>query len=506
MNYSKEVKENLISRAELLGRSETDTTLQSLIYEMCSRDVLYFFNNRLWTYDPRLDYSNIPFVTYWFQDRFILDIIDCILQGKDNITEKSRDMGYSWMMLGIFVWWRLFHGWSVLIWSYKEDYVDSKGDMDSSFERMRFMLQRLPSWLKPIDLEDKYMSLSSNTIGSSINGDAGQYFGTGGRRKVVWMDEFSMRQFDNMAFRKTKDLTNCRCFGGTPHGRFNVYGKIMTNHKDYSHLSIEKFRLHRSSHPKKDQAWYEEQKKKRTKIEIAQELDISYDDSVTGAVYPDYRQLVTVWYSPFDIALKTYTSRDFGLDTNALIIWQKNFRTNRLQIISSVQRVNRDLRKFAAFVTGKPTPNFTYTNEDMEIMQKHIAYKPKYAGHFGDPYNADSRSTVSRDDTIRTVLEWFGIYIETKRGSTVADRIRKSTLALSRISVSDDCVDLNQSLTQSKYPQVPEWSQRTSEQTKPIHDENSHFRTAFEYFIDNEPEYDESLLSNSGSVEVQHNL
>lgn len=156
------------------------------------------------------------------------------------------------------------------------------------------MLQRLPSWLKPIDLEDKYMSLSSNTIGSSINGDAGQYFGTGGRRKVVWMDEFSMRQFDNMAFRKTKDLTNCRCFGGTPHGRFNVYGKIMTNHKDYSHLSIEKFRLHRSSHPKKDQAWYEEQKKKRTKIEIAQELDISYDDSVTGAVYPDYRQLVTV--------------------------------------------------------------------------------------------------------------------------------------------------------------------------------------------------------------------
>ena len=64
MNYSKEVKENLISRAELLGRSETDTTLQSLIYEMCSRDVLYFFNNRLWTYDPRLDYSNIPFVTY----------------------------------------------------------------------------------------------------------------------------------------------------------------------------------------------------------------------------------------------------------------------------------------------------------------------------------------------------------------------------------------------------------------------------------------------------------
>ncbi len=61
-----------------------------------------------------------------------------------------------------------------------------------------------------------------------------------------------MRQFDSMAFRKTKDVTKCRCFGGTPHGRFNIYGQIMTNHKDYSHLDIQKFRLHRSSHPDND--------------------------------------------------------------------------------------------------------------------------------------------------------------------------------------------------------------------------------------------------------------
>lgn len=280
----------------------------------------------------------------------------------------------------------------------------------------------------------------------------------------------------------------------------------MTNHKDYSHLDIKKFRLHRSSHPKKDAAWYEAQKSKRTKIEIAQELDISYDDSVQGAVYPDYNQLVTVWYFPFDINLKVYTGWDFWLDTTALIFFQKNFRTGRLQVISAVQRVDRDLRKFAAFVTGRPTQNFTYTNEDMELIQKHSTYKPKYASHFWDPYNTDSRSVVSRDDTIRTTLQSFGIYIETKRGTTVADRIRKTTLALNRISVDEHCFDLNQSMIQSKYPQVPEWSQRTSEQTKPIHNEASHFRTAFEYFIDNEPEHDESLLSSYGSVQVDYGL
>jgi len=54
----------------------------------------------------------------------------------------------------------------------------------------------------------------------------------------------------------------------------------MTNHPDYSHIQIKKFRLHWRLHPLKTQEWYEKQKKQRTKLEVAQELDISYDNSV----------------------------------------------------------------------------------------------------------------------------------------------------------------------------------------------------------------------------------
>jgi len=85
----------------------------------------------------------------------------------------------------------------------------------------------------------------------------------------------------------------------------------MTNHPDYVHLKIKKFRLHWTAHPLKTQEWYEHQKQIRTKLDVAKELDISYDDSVTGAVYPSFTDKVKIKPVEYDPNLKTYTSWDF---------------------------------------------------------------------------------------------------------------------------------------------------------------------------------------------------
>lgn len=61
----------------------------------------------------------------------------------------------------------------------------------------------------------------------------------------------------------------------------NVYGKVMTNHKDYAHLLINKIRLLRNQHPLKTNARYELQKVERTSIDLAKEVDISYETSVS---------------------------------------------------------------------------------------------------------------------------------------------------------------------------------------------------------------------------------
>ena len=119
---------------------------------MCARDPLFWVNSFVWTYDPRLKQSVVPFVTYAsYQDETILAIVDSIESGGDVLIEKSRDMGASWLCLLVFTWYWHFHPEkSFLVASRKEDLVDKTDDPDSLFWKIDFILKWEPSWLAPI--------------------------------------------------------------------------------------------------------------------------------------------------------------------------------------------------------------------------------------------------------------------------------------------------------------------------------------------------------------------
>jgi hypothetical protein len=482
--YPKQLSDNKRFRLDILQKAFNSNELKSLILAKCREDILFFINVFCWTYDPRKNESNVPFITYPYQDKYILDVRKCIDEQIDNFTEKSRDMGFSWMLVVIQVHAMLFLNENSLYGSYKQVYVDQAGNMDSHFERIKYVIGKLPLWMSD-NIVSRFMSVSRN--GVEIAGDTGENFGTGGRRKFVILDEFAIWQFDQKAFRKTRDISNCRIFGGTPEGRFNLYGKVMTNHIDYNHLNIKKFRLHWSLHPFKTQKWYEEEKLKRTTLDIAKELDISYDESVTGAVYKDFAKIAKFGKFKFNPNLKLYTSWDFGRDMTAIIWVQKDFDTNQLYIIDAFQKENKDIDFFTAFISGIPTPTHSYTEVELKIIEQHKLWSFAYANHFGDPYNADNRNAIS-ENTIAKELKKNNIHLQTKRGSMVRDRITKTTLTFNRLNVNEDLTQFIQSIIQSRYPKVTEKSQQSSEKVNPIHDSNSHFRTSLEYLIDNEPE------------------
>lgn len=67
--------------------------------------------------------------------------------------------------------------------------------------------------MKPDDIISKHKSISSKNLWAEIWGDVGENFGTGWRRKAIFMDEFPLWRDDEKAFRKTKDVTNCRIIG-----------------------------------------------------------------------------------------------------------------------------------------------------------------------------------------------------------------------------------------------------------------------------------------------------
>lgn len=488
-DYPKEIRANKEFRLHVLQQAENDKELQELLIRKCKEDILFLVNVFCWTYDPRKTPSNLPFITYPFQDETLLNIVRCIKEGRDVAIEKSRDMGASWMIVVVMVYGFL-NGWASLYGSYKQDYVDKMGDMDSHFERIRFVLELLPEWLLPKDVQQTFMKISSREKNCSISGDAGANFGTGGRRKFVVHDEFALWQHDEKAFRKTKDISRCRIYLGTPEGKFNVYGQIMTKSGSYENLDIERIRLHWSLHPEKDQEWYEEQKKTRTKLDIAKELDISYDDSVTGAVYPEFTDRVIINDVKFDPKLPLFTAWDFGRDMNAVLWLQKDYYSNMVHIIDAYQVKDKPIEFMSAFIIGKPSIDpvtgveFHYDHEELLMIERHKDWVSSYTFHCGDPYNANATQT-NATSSIKQKLAQDGIYVRTKTGTTVEERIRQAHLALPRLVVNKNLMHFLQSMTQARYPEKTLTS--TREKTKPIHDETSHFRTAFEYWCDNEP-------------------
>lgn len=490
--------QNKLQRLKMLTRAKEDKYVQEMILKKCERDPLFFFNMLLWTYNPRLDKPHLPFIFYPYQEESILDLIESIEKGIDHRYEKSRDMWFSRVILWVLLRWWLFKWWASLIWSYKEDYVDMQWSMDSSFERIRYMISRLPKRMVPDDMVAKFMSISSKKIGAEIWGDAWKNFGTWWRRKVVFLDEFALWENDETALRKTKDLTECRIFWWTPEWINNVYGQVMTNQKKYRHLMIKKTRWLRDKHPFKTQVRYQYQKATRTSLDLAKEVDISYETSVSGAVYSHFTTMAIKGEFKYDYHRKTYWSRDFGLDMTAFTLRQKDFQTWSLYLIKAFQRKDWDLRDFAWLVKGKPCTknNFVYSMEDMDIMDfmQHV----KFSNHFWDPYNSDSRNVTDKQNTIRKTLMEEWIYVQTRRNSTLKDRIAKTQLWLNRVFYNSDQIERQQAMIQSHYPQVKEWSESTVEKDKPVHDENSHFRTSTEYFFDNEPMHDSDWYDDGG--------
>ena len=94
----KDIHKNLIFRRQMLKLGFESSEAAKNLVIMCSRDILFYINTFVWTYDPRETNSTKkekPFVTYPFQDDAVLETVKAIESGYDIFTDKSRDMGAS---------------------------------------------------------------------------------------------------------------------------------------------------------------------------------------------------------------------------------------------------------------------------------------------------------------------------------------------------------------------------------------------------------------------------
>jgi hypothetical protein len=225
----------------------------------CARDILFWTNTFVWTYDPRLEWEGgkwLPFNTYPFQDEAILTIQDCV--GKEDLgIDKSRDQGASWMMLLVFDHFFTFHaGYSFLVGSRKEDLVDKAGDHDCLFWKIDQIHARVPPWLRPnmrpgLDRQALMFNnreLGCNIVGSSTTKDLSR----GGRRSAVAIDEYAAYEppASYEVLSATQFVTRSRIFNSTPKGCVGGFHDVM--HK----LAIRKLHFDWFNHPVQRQGLY----------------------------------------------------------------------------------------------------------------------------------------------------------------------------------------------------------------------------------------------------------
>ncbi len=251
----RDIRENLRWRSKVHRRVMEDPEYAEVIREACSKDFVFWLTGFVWTYDPRQEpFPKLPFIPYSFQIQAALEII-FRMGRKDILIEKSRDMGASWLIVSIFVWFWLYHrDQSFLFGSRTENYVDQIGNPKSLFWKVEYIVDNMPAWLRPRGYDKKQhkrsMHIENPENGSVIDGEAtSPQFARGDRRTAIMLDEFAVVDVGNAVLSATRDATKCRVFNSTPAGTGNAFYEVRES-------GIYKVRLHWSSHPIKSQGLY----------------------------------------------------------------------------------------------------------------------------------------------------------------------------------------------------------------------------------------------------------
>ena len=226
--------------------------------------------------------ATVPFILFGKQAEWASWLIERWRNREDGITEKSRDMGMSWLSVSIAVSLWLFHNEVVIgFGSRKEEYVDKLGDPKALFWKARQFIGLLPQEFRPQGWDESkhapYMRIINPENGSSIVGEAGDNIGRGARASIYFVDEAAFLQNQDTIDAALSQTSNCKIYVSTPNGNANAFATKRHSGR------FPVFTFHWTDDPRKDQAWYDKQKRILDPVILAQEVDIDYNASTTDS-------------------------------------------------------------------------------------------------------------------------------------------------------------------------------------------------------------------------------
>jgi hypothetical protein len=312
-------------RLERLKRIREDPSILPALKAFYKEHPAQFMIDWGMTSDPRNADIGLPvvmpFLLFPRQEEWVEWVVDHWRARKPGLTEKSRDMGLSWLSVGLACTLCLFHDNLVIgFGSRKEEYVDKIGAPKSLFYKARQFMALLPvefrgGWT-PGDAP--HMRLSFPDTGSHISGESGDGIGRGDRTSIYFVDEAAHLERPLLTDASLSQTTNCRQDLSSVNGLGNPFAQKRHGGK------IDVFTFHWRDDPRKDDAWYAKMRAEHSPVVVAQEIDINYSASVEGVLIPSewvqasINAHIMLGIEPTGAKRAAMDVADRGVDLNAL--------------------------------------------------------------------------------------------------------------------------------------------------------------------------------------------
>lgn len=539
--------------------------MRQVQYELCRRDPVYFMTMFGVVFEPR-DVEGrqpewIPFIPFHFQVQYVRWIEHVAAQDAlgrgDGITEKSREMGATWIFCMMIAHHWLF--WPVFTCgclSRRKEDVDSPGATGTIFSKIRATLGiergipdhlRLPSWFLPRGFDPEFAGkhnklnmLIHPTRTNNVRGEATtEHAGVSERTTWRFNDELAR-------FREARSAWGNQ--QATTFHRFGISSADMASGQFFYNLArageagLNKpnvpapsfARLDYWLHPFHTEAWLENERSRADDpVTFAREYEIDYFAGQGDYVY--HRALaITPGAFPYEPRLGAlYCIIDPGTSDPCAVVWVQEDRANhRYRVVEAFQNDGTEDAEFIASVlVGIPISNAGYDYgkypELLAIMEWTYGLTVPVT-YYGDPagnaragegkrsfFDAlrDKSGELTHKRHVVTVRTLTSVpsALDTDRdvsARTHATRKLNTLKLLPRLDVheSPGPVEVLTALQRSRYPELKDTTKRTTPRLEPIHDEFSHFRSCVEFFANHVVAFEASTTAPRDRKPVRKSL
>lgn len=276
-------------RADRLRRIRDNIDKLPFLYTYYRENPIDFIEDWGMTFDPRNVGTHIPaampFILFPRQREWLQWVLDQWQAKEPGLTEKSRDVGISWLAVSLASTLCLFNNnMTVGFGSRKEEYVDKFGSPKSLFYKARQFIMMLPKEFRngyDTRRDSAHMRISFRATMSTITGEAGDNVGRGDRTSLYFVDESAHLEHPQLVDASLSATTDCRIDMSSVNGTANPFAE-----KRFSWPEKRIFIFDWRDDPRKDDEWYRKKVSELDPITVAQEIDRNYAAAVEGVVIP----------------------------------------------------------------------------------------------------------------------------------------------------------------------------------------------------------------------------